>query len=285
MILFYLNHDNKKQARIIRQLFNSYTGEKHIHSTARFDPNNEINQRADIILFAGMLRGEGLIYRYCKENNKKFLYVDHAYLDRGYNVPNPDKEWMRVTLNAFTWSLNQTETVDRWNQHFAKKYTLLPWNKKPGKNILVLPPSEATKFLFPESVGWTNKAIEDIKAKTNAPIYIREKPDQPVVDSVTNQVIDRLKFDHPRTIEQDMENAKIIVTFNSAVPVMGTIKGIPCYCSPYAAAYPMSINLSYLNNPPEPERQPWLNQLVHHQYRTLEIRDGTIWKMLEKYMR
>lgn len=286
MILFYLNNQNQHHARFIRTLYASCpvdSNDKKLQSTARFLLNSELNESADLIVFAGILRGDGLIYKYCNQKNKDYLYVDHAYLYRGYNIRNPNEEWMRLTYNAFTWSKNQTESVDRWNQHFANNFSLSPWKGNAGKHILVLPPSAATKFLYPESNEWMKKTIEEISRKTNLPIRIREKPRQPVVDPNTNDVTSEVKFENDKPIEADMIDAKLIVTFNSAVPVMGTVLGYPCYCSPYAAAYPMNIDLDHINNPPEPDRQKWLNQLVYHQYTTHEMINGRAWKLLEKY--
>lgn len=284
MILFYLNSKNQSQARIIRNLYRNYVGNKQLQATARFNTNNKFNEEAKLIVFAGILRGEGLIYRYCKENKKNFLYIDHAYLERGYNFKESANEWMRITPNAFTWSQNQIESNDRWNQFFAKKYQLSSWNRNSGSYILALPPSNATKVMFPESSEWMEKTLAEISRKSNLPIKIREKPLQVTVDPNTNHVTGVTNIIHKDTIEADMLGAKLIVTFNSAVPVLGTILGIPCYCSPYAAAYPMNINLSYINNPPEPNRQAWLNQLVYHQYTSEEMKSGKVWELLAKYL-
>lgn len=283
MILFYLNSKNVHQSRIIRNLFRSYPGEKNIQNTSKFPDNTVLNNKAKMIVFAGILRGDGLIYRFCKDNNKKFLYVDHAYLNRGYNSASSQNEWMRITPNAFNWHLNVQESNERWDAFFSEKFKLSDWNTHGGKKILVLPPSEATKALFPESVEWTKNAIDEISRRTTSPIHIREKPDQPIVDFNTNQVLDRKTFTHEKTIDEEMLESKLIVTFNSAVPVLGTILGIPCYCSPYAAAYPMNINLNYLNISPEPKRREWLNQLVYHQYNSEEMKNGKVWDLLKKY--
>lgn len=283
MIIFYINNKNQQQARIIRNLYRSCTEPKHLQATSRFDPNNRLHEKAKLIVFAGYLRGDGLIYRYCRDNNKNFLYVDHAYLNRNYNSSNPKNEWMRLTHNAFTWNRNENESNERWNEHFAQTYSLSPWNQNFGKNILVLPPSEATKFLFPDSVSWMKQTLDDIAKRTTAPIRIREKPLQVVVDPGTNDVIRGYNVKHEQNIEAEMLNAKCIVTFNSAVPVLGTILGIPCYTSPHAAAHPMSIDLNYLNHPPEPARQDWLNQLVYHQFTSHEMQTGKVWKLLTKY--
>lgn len=284
MILFYLNTKNQNYARIMRNLFHSCQDEKMIKSTTRFSEMELLNQRADVIVFAGMIRGEGLIYNYCKENNKNFLYVDHAYLNRGYNSKSADKEWLRITYNSFTWNKFVPETSERWDTHFADKFQLSPWNVNEGEYILVLPPSEATKYLFPESVAWTDNAIEQLTSKVNLPLKIRQKPDQPRVDLRTNQVVGRLNIKHKTTIDQDLLKAKYVIAYNSAVPVQATLMGIPCICSNQSAASPISVAYDNFENPPEPDRQAWLNQLVHHQYTTDEMMNGQFWNLIKKYM-
>ena len=283
MILFYLNNKNNNQARIIRNLYRSCPHEKSLNATVRFEDNTKLNSKATTIVFAGMIRGEGIIFKYCQNTGKDFIYVDHAYINRGYNISDSDNEWMRITHNRFTWNKILTESTDRWNKHFARTYQLSPWNSRDGKNILVLPPSQATKYLFPESVEWTEKAIKDITSQINAPVKIREKPKQPVIDPNTNQVIDRLDFNHGTTIDAELLNAKYVIAFNSAVPVQATIMGIPCITSIQSAAYPMSVNPERIKYPPEPDRQAWLNQLVHHQYTSTEMKSGSVWPMLDKY--
>jgi len=285
MIVFYLNNRNQNHSRIIRNLYRSYPGEKSLQATTKFDINTKLNSKAKAIVFAGMIRGEGLIYKFCKETSKDFIYVDHAYLYRGYKSSDPENEWMRVTPNSFTWNRQITETAERWDKHFAHSFGLSPWDQREGKYILVLPPSEATKYLFPESVEWTESTVKELTRRIHAPVVIREKPSQPQIHPITNQVIGALRFNHPTNIDADLLNAKYVVAFNSAVPVQATILGIPCITSQQSAAYPISISLDRLKSPTEPPRQAWLNQLVHHQYTSAEMKSGEAWLSLEKYMR
>lgn len=283
MILFYMNGEKKQHSRIIRYLYRSCVGERKLMSTTRFQGNHILNNQASLIVFAGMIRGEGLIYKWCMENKKNFLYIDHAYLERGYNSSDLGNEWMRVVQNGFVWNKNIPETPERWNERFAKKYQIQPWRGTQGKNILVLPPSEATKYLFPNSVHWMNYTLDRLKKRFKAPIIIREKPDQVKIDPANNQVIGRTAISHNRSIESEIDDAKVIVTFNSAVPVQGTIQGIPCIASPYAAAHPMSIPEELWDTMPEPNRLLWLHQLVHHQFTAEEFKTGQFWNMIKKY--
>lgn len=278
MIIFYINPKKPHHARLIRELFRSYNGEKVLHPSNRFNDIMIANQKAKTIVFAGMIRGEGLIYKWCVENKKEFLFLDHAYLLRGYNINNEYNEWMRITRSNFTWNLNLTESSDRWNRYFSQQYIIKPWEQKKLGNILVLPPSTASKYLFPESENWTNQTIKEVLRHIDAPVVIREKPDQPQIDYSNNSVFGRIKHNHDKTIEEEIAEARCIISFNSGVPIQGIINGIPCIVSNKSAAFPMSTKIHEIAYPPEPDRLAWLYQLVHHQFFTKELKDGTFWK-------
>lgn len=278
--IFYYNREQKHHTRLIKALHSSCPGLKTLFETRDFTRNVRLNQRADHVVFAGMIRGEGNIYKWCRDNNKRFFYLDHAYLERGYNQYNPASEWMRITDSAFTWNKLEVRDGTRWNKHFAAKHQLRPWNSNQDKpNILVLPPSIATQFLFPESSNWLNQMSRKLASVTKKNIVVREKPMQPVLD-VRNQIVDRVRYDHALTIEEELDQAAAVVTFNSAVAVEAIIRGIPVIGHATAACAPMNTDMDKLEDAPEPPREAWLHQLVHHQYRTDEIINGTVWKML-----
>lgn len=278
MILFYYNSEGKDQARLIQTLCRHTQGQRQLVVTKSFDPTSDIVKNARFIIFAGMIRGNGLIYKWCVENNKDFYYLDHAYLDSGYKRTTPANEWMRITKNNFLWNQLEDRPADRWDTHFSKKYPLQPWRSNNGKNILVLPPSQATQYLFPDSINWMKAMLADLK-KLELPIVIREKPTQPRTDE-NNKVVEVLKYTHEKTIEEEMEDARMIVTYSSAVPVLGTIKGIPCITSKMCAAYPISQTIDTVMQAEEPNRLKWLHQLVYHQYNTEEMSNRKIWNLL-----
>ena len=280
MIVFYFNKKQSEHTRLITNLYNSYTGQKLIEPTTNFQRNARINYKASALFFAGIIRGEGLIYKWCVGNKKRFFYLDHAYLGRGYNVNDSDNEWMRITDSDFTWNKFESRPSDRWDCFFKKNYPLEPWNVHKGENILILPPSLATKFLFPESEKWLTQTISLIGQYTNKNIVVREKPLQMNIFS-NNQIVEKVKYNYEKNIYAELKDAHCVITYNSAVPVEATILGIPVITSPKAAAYPVSLsveNIEQINQ--EPKRQEWLHQLVYHQYNTREMIDGSIWPLL-----
>ena len=280
VILFYYNREQKHHTRLIKALYDSYVGLKSLFETQYFTRNTRLNQRADYLVFAGMIRGEGNIYKWCQTHNKPFFYLDHAYLNRGYNTANPENEWFRITDSKFLWNTLEHRTQERWNQYFSASYPIRP-QRTQGKHILVLPPSLATQFIFPNSKSWLDQSLKSIQQYSDKPIVVREKPTQHILGT-NNQIIRPLRFDHEKTIEEELEDAYAVVTYNSGVTVEATIMGVPVICDQNNAAAPISNRLEHLANLSlnDSLTESWLYQLVHHQYSTKEILNGTVWQWL-----
>lgn len=284
MFLFYYNNHKVEYERIVGYLHKScYVSKNNLFlETRNFHRNTRLNHAADLIVFAGMIRGDGNIYKWCKYNSKRFFYIDHAYLNRGYKVADLKNEWLRVTDSDFCWNKFEKKSHVRWLDFFADKYEPMfkPWLSNFDRpNILVLPPSRATQFLYPESQIWLQKTLIELNKIKDRQIVIREKPIQQRIDS-NNNVLGVLKYKHQKTIEEELEDACLVVTFNSAVAVAATIVGIPVITDQTAAAAPISVGYDNFINPPEPNRKEWLYQLVHHQFTSHEMSDGTFWKMM-----
>jgi hypothetical protein len=188
---------------------------------------------------------------------------------------------MRITDSDFVWNKMETHRgPDRWDASF-KNMELGRWDCNYFKpNILVLPPSTATQYIYPESKTWLERALRVIRDNTNKNIVVREKPIQMRL-TAENTVESVMKFKHERTIEAELADAARVVTFNSAVAVQATIMGIPAHCSQEGAAAPVRFQLNLMDGVSEPPRQQWLNQLIYHQFRTSEVADGTAWRLLE----
>ena len=284
MIVFYKNENQSHHVRLIEHLYRSYPGKKKsLVKTSEFFKNVRLNQAANCIVFAGIIRGEGNIYQYCIRNNKRFLYMDHAYINRGYSS-DPEEEWMRITDSRFSWNVFEEQNSDRFDNFFSEKIPLIKGyrNNDTAKKILILPPSLATQFIFPESRVWLQKVTSFLVKNTNRDIVIREKPIQTKL-TPRNMVVEAVKYKHERTIEEELADAYAVITYNSAVVVQAAMMGIPVHSHENGCGAPISFNIEDIDNlPPEPPRRRWLHQLVHHQFRTTEMIDGSIWPMIFK---
>jgi hypothetical protein len=204
-------------------------------------------------------------------------------MNRGYSQ-DPEKEWMRITDSRFAWNGFEEQNPDRFQTIFSGEYPpIKPYRyNNLSEKILILPPSLATQFIFPESRVWLQKVTSFLAKNTHRDIVIREKPIQTKL-TPRNMVVEAVKYKHERTREEELADAYAVITYNSAVVVQAAMMGIPVHSHENGCGAPISFNIEDIDNlPPEPPRRRWLHQLVHHQFRTTEMIDGSLWPMIFK---
>lgn len=276
MIVFYRNIDNKSYG-VVTSLYESATGPKSIHDTSDFRQNGRINHAADAIVFSGMIRGEGLIYKWCIRHRKKFYYIDNGYIYG--RTRTPGMPWYRFTRNGFLWNGYDSELSQdssRWDEYFSAIKIATEFTHDPAGPILILPPSKASQFLFPASVHWLEATLSAIGPKTNREIIVREKPIQHTIGS-DNRPIALMKTNHTVSYSQQLDTVSLVVSYNSAGTVEAVTRGIPVFCGPENCAYPVSQTFSNINTPQWIDPVRWLRQLVHYQISEDEIKDGSGW--------
>ena len=75
-------------------------------------------------------------------------------------------------------------------------------------------------------------------------------------------------------MQEDLDDAHCVVTFNSGVGVKALCEGIPVICGIECAAYPIANKIEDVENLQQHERQPWLNHLAHSQFTLAEMSSG-----------
>jgi hypothetical protein len=229
---------------------------------------------ADLYIISGFLRGTGLILKKCIEQNKRYMFIDHAYFSKGYKDPC----WMRVCLNNISYDVpSQNFDNKRFLKHFEYKYKLEKW-KGAGKksHILILPPTGATAWAMNAS-DWLDDTIKSIQNITDTKIIVRQKPDNPIVDNLGN-LIKMEKTENPRPLEDDIRTANAVVIYNSNSAIEITKYGKPIICHSDCAAKSISFDLKDLKNlkafNEEPNRAQLFNNLSWNQFTLKEMKDG-----------
>lgn len=234
----------------------------------------------DLIVISGILRGTGLVYKACVEQQRDFLFVDHAYFNKGYEHPG----WMRITENRHTFGPRlRSRPGDRFAQYFGGQHQLGKWQGAGDGPILVLPPTNAISWLF-NAYSWEEDLLKDIRKYTDHPIKVREKPDDPIVDARGNLLrIDR-RSSKDVPLADDIKNARAVIVYNSNSAIECVKMGVPVICGENCAAYPISFNISDLSNKEifdkEPDRQGLFNDLAYSQFTLEEMKQGLPYKFL-----
>jgi len=146
---------------------------------------------------------------------------------------------------------------------------------KPGRKILVCPPSDKVMNLFNQGTAeqWTTNIVEKIKTLTDRPIEIRMKPIRS--ERVTN-----------KTIQQALaDDVHCLITYNSIAATEALMEGKPAITlGPNAAQLICETNLEKIEHPripTEDEMYAFIKHLSYAQFTQNEMADGTAWKILQ----
>lgn len=200
---------------------------------------------------------------------------DRIQWDRGYArrifatwLPRgADGGYYRWHLNSFQMQRIRDVPGDRWAQLLPgntadhRKISVWPW-KRYGNHIVVAEPSQIYSASHGIE-GWTEKTVKQLKLLTKRRIIVREK----LCD---------------RPLQMDLLNAHCLVAHGTIAAVEAVICGCPVFVHQDSAASLVGLtDMSKIEAPIYPERQPWLNSLAYSQWDERELTDGTLFRMLE----
>jgi hypothetical protein len=248
----------------------------------------------DAIACFGILRGTGLALQEAARLGIDRYFIDHAYFNRGYG----GEGWLRLSKNKHTLNYMKTPNTGRWEEIFSKEYEhqIKPWKHKGsrGDKILILPPTHAMKWYF-RCHNWEKELVEKLKKLLPehhySKIKIRPKPNEPIVDKLGNLLrFDKSVPEDALSLEQDLQEANIVIAYNSNVTLEATRLGIPVITSNHNCSYPISFDLNDLlvnfHNPKfdiEPDRLSLFRWLANNQFTKEEFRKGYAWKIVNQF--
>lgn len=220
----------------------------------------------------GILRGSGDVLNKCIKYKQDYWFCDHAYFLRGHSGTGtgPGRknrtQYYRIVHNAMQHTKILNRPPDRWEALCkaggAERLRIDPWQKN-GKHIVVTPPSVFFENFFALK-HWLQTTVDELKKHTDREIRIRQKPDE-------------LRYqDHAnRPLAQDLANAHALVTWRSNTAVEAALLGIPVFCDAETAAAPIGLqDLSKIESPVYPDREPWCWSLAYGQFSRSELLTG-----------
>ena len=204
-----------------------------------------------------------------KNTSKKWLFCDMPYWNRWdpFN-PHNDYSWRIIYSDIHVTHIIPNLPTDR-----IKHIQLKDWSDK-GEYILVAP-SSVTINTFIGQRNWEQDTVEKIKTQTDMPIRIRHKPRK-------NGKSGPAYADVP--LQADLQKSSCVVTSCSMVAIDAIIQGVPVYCHPRCAAFPVAQSIENFGNPVfSDNRQEWLATLSWHQYTQQEITSGLFEEMFTQF--
>ena len=254
--------------------------------------SNGLPKNVDAVATLGILRGSGHLLKEAAKKNIDRYYIDHAYFCAGYN----GDCWLRISKNKHSVNYIKDVSNFRWENFFATKHCILPWKRfdERGKNILVIPPTNAICWYFNE-YNWEKNILAELKTHLSEESFknvrVRKKPNEPVVDSYGNYLglQENTKIENI-PLEEDLNNASIVIAYNSQVALDATLQGIPVIVDKHNSCFGLSFEITDLkkglNNPAfdiEPNRLHLFKWLSYCQFNLNEIKSGFAWKTINNF--
>ena len=233
-------------------------------------------------MFWGFMRNTKAIYDMAIRKKKDFYFLDHAYIYHKkhsiYQKNLAHNPYFRMVKNEFVLTtIKDTDDTKllKMREQFKKgdELDILPWRKN-GKHILIVPPSPwLCKWLGIDPEELMNQSIEEIKKHTDREINIRHKKPQGNYNTIP--------------LEEDIDNAWAVVSFQSSVAVRAINRGVPSFLMKpgYSAVQPVSsTDLTKIETPFYPDnRYEWLSSLCNNQFLKGEIISGKAYRYLNDY--
>lgn len=217
------------------------------------------NYRGGDSIVWGLIRGAPHIIEETKKAGKDYYQLDNGYFGRN--------SYYRFTKNAFQQTELKERKPDRW-EHIKKQHSLeiRPW-KKDGKYILLCMSTEHLFRFFGKDINlYREKTVKSIKSVTDRPIVVREKDTR----GTPQEGI---------PIEDALKDAWCVVTHTSAAALDALRFGVPVFTTGPCAANPCaSQDLSQIETPIYPEREPLFWSLAYGQWLPEEMQLGRAWQ-------
>lgn len=227
-----------------------------------------------------VISGDANLFLYATQNNHPHHYLRYSFngvfpTTGNYCDDNPDpKRWRQIKSDL---------NIDVGN------------HKKDGRHILIAVQRNGGWSMGKMDLGeWVEKTVYNIMSYTDRPIVIRLHPgDKRSQKYMPNKIRNLRRFKHVtisefgRSLDADLQNCHAVVNHNSSSIVGPLIKGYPSFITDSANSQCREVShtdLKLIDTPQEFDRQAWLERISMFHWKFDELKDGTCWRHMRKYI-
>jgi hypothetical protein len=225
------------------------------------------------IVLRGIMKHK--LIKQCWQDHRPFIYVDTGYFGNQISSRNPraHKIWHRMVINDLQHQDIVPRPPDRW-QRFGWK---IPQRTHGANVVIALPDEKPCKFYGIDPEIWQNDVVNEIRQRTQRPVVIRSRH-----RSRQNRMVNQ-------PLSAELQNAYVLVTFNSLAAVEAVMQGVPAIVlSPTHAAAPVSgRSLDTVDQPWWPDNDllyQWVCHLAYGQFHVSEMASGAALELIRSQL-
>jgi hypothetical protein len=211
-----------------------------------------------------------------------------------YRDPGNTKTYLRFSLDdVFPTTGNYfTDSIDpsRWQQ--LKRdigFDLQPWSTKGRYILLALQRNGGWAMGGKDVMQWCKETIDTLRRYTDRDIIVRAHPGDRRAKDYLRLNYPKVKISNNPHLIEDFKNCWAVITYNSSPGVAAAVEGVPVFVTDpepqKSQAFDVcNVDLSQIENPQRPERQPWIERLAMSHYSFDDLKSGRAWAVIKNYL-
>lgn len=227
-----------------------------------------------------------------KRNNKRSLIVDsNLFL---YADTNNTKKYLRYSFdgvfpNTGFYFDNDVDS-NRWNKLSRNLNISLKSYRQTGNHILIcLQRNGGWSMRGYDVLKWLDITIKSIKSHSDRHIVVRAHPGDKKIKSMLKINHTNVSLSVNPSLTSDLKNCWATVVYNSSPSVASLIEGVPAFLTDSMPQHSQShevanTDLTLIENPLLPDRQPWIEKLSMCHWNFEELRSGEAWNFFRNYI-
>jgi len=226
-------------------------------------------------LWAGRMQANRMIYQHYRDRNRPVVVIDVGMIQRNHT-------W-KIMLDgdaALAGPGHDRERRDRLG------LTLAPWRTQGRHIVMALQRPDSNQWADqPDLDAWLADTLAKLRRHSQRPVLVRPHPRFPIRTCGAGVVLDTPKrigatyddYDFDRCLD----DAWVTVNWNSTPGVISVLRGLPALVGHTSLAAPVAnLDWSMVENPSQPDREQWANDLAWTEWTLQEITAGIPQRLL-----
>lgn len=221
-------------------------------------------------LWHGRMAQNELVYRHYRSQGKPVIIIEVGALYRGTT-------W-KIAVNNITADgyYGHQENLD-WDRPRRLGISLAQQRNLQPHVVIAAQHRHSLQLEGVDMETWISKQIQNIRSVTDRPIHIRPHPRCKLKLEFLPQDVE---YEIPHRLVNtydsfDMHfNCHAVINYNSGPGIQAAISGTRPIVDKTSLAYPVSVNISNIEQFYDVDRDRWLTEVCHTEYTLEEITQG-----------
>lgn len=245
---------------------------------------NSWNSDAAIIwsvLWSGRMAANQTVWSRYREQGRPVICVDVGALYRG--------ETWKIAVNSITANgyYGHTENLD-WDRPRKLGISLAINLSRNPRIVIAAQHARSLQVVGLVSMeGWVVRQVEQLRRFTDRPIVVRPHPRSPLNSAGLVHLPQDVIIEQPQRIANTYDSYNLafdchaVVNHNSGPGIQAALAGTRPIVDRSSLAHPVSIGFEDIENPYKVDRDQWLTEICHTEYKVQEIESGLWLKRLQ----